>query len=122
MVEALTIVLAVGVTRGWRATLLGAGAAVIVLAALIAALGGAIAHAPIDVLRLVVGALLLIFGLPWLRKAILRAGGPLPLLDEATAFLAERANAAGAVAPAWEAGRWDPCPVPVTGWVHGELD
>src|SRR5262249_61388691 len=106
MVEALTIVLAVGVTRGWRATLLGAGAAVIVLAALIAALGGAIAHAPIDVLRLAVGALLLIFGLQWLRKAILRAGGQLPLHDEATAFLAERANGAGAVGAASEVVDW----------------
>ena len=96
MVEALTIVLAVGVTRGWRSTLLGAGVAVVALAVLIAALGGAISHAPIDVLRLAVGALLLIFGLQWLRKAILRAGGQLPLHDEAAAFLAER-NAAGAV-------------------------
>ena len=97
MVEALTIVLAVGVTRGWRSTLLGAGVAVIALAVLIAALGGAISHVPIDALRLAVGALLLIFGLQWLRKAILRAGGQLPLLDEAASFLAERANAAGAV-------------------------
>ena len=97
MVEALTIVLAVGVTRGWRSTLLGAGVAVIALAVLIAALGGAISRVPIDVLRLAVGALLLIFGLQWLRKAILRAGGQLPLHDEAASFLAERANAAGAV-------------------------
>jgi uncharacterized membrane protein len=97
MVEALTIVLAVGVTRGWRSALLGAGVAVIALALLIAALGGAISHAPIDVLRLAVGALLLIFGLQWLRKAILRAGGQLPLHDEEAAFLAERVDAAGAV-------------------------
>jgi uncharacterized membrane protein len=97
MVEALTIVLAVGVTRGWRSTLLGAGAAVIALALLIAALGGAVSRAPIDVLRLAVGALLLIFGLQWLRKAILRAGGQLPLHDEEAAFLVERADAAGAV-------------------------
>ena len=73
MVEALTIVLAVGVTRGWRSTLLGAGVAVLTLAVLIAALGGAISRAPIDVLRVVIGALLLIFGLQWLRKAILPA-------------------------------------------------
>jgi uncharacterized membrane protein len=106
MVEALTIVLAVGVTRGWRSTLLGAGAAVIALAVLIAALGGAISHAPIDVLRLAVGALLLIFGLQWLRKAILRAGGQLPLHDEAAAFLAERANAAGAVRAPSELVDW----------------
>jgi uncharacterized membrane protein len=106
MVEALTIVLAVGVTRGWRSTLLGAGAAVIALAVLIAALGGAISHAPIDVLRIVVGALLLIFGLQWLRKAILRAGGKLPLHDEAAAFMAERANAADVVSAGSELVDW----------------
>jgi hypothetical protein len=70
-VEALTVVLATGVTRGWRSTLIGAGAALLVLAALIAALGPALASVPISTLRLVVGALLLIFGLQWLRKAIL---------------------------------------------------
>ena len=106
MVEALTIVLAVGVTRGWRSTLLGAGAAVIALAVVIAALGGAISHAPIDVLRLAVGALLLIFGLQWLRKAILRAGGQLELHDEAAAFLSERASAAGAVRARRELVDW----------------
>ena len=106
MVEALTIVLAVGVTRGWRSTLLGAGVAVVALAVLIAALGGAISHAPIDVLRLAVGGLLLIFGLQWLRKAILRAGGQLPLHDEAAAFLAERANATGAVRAGSELVDW----------------
>ena len=106
MVEALTIVLAVGVTRGWRSTLLGAGVAVLALAVLIAALGGAISHVPIDVLRLGVGALLLIFGLQWLRKAILRAGGQLPLHDEAAAFLAESADAAGAVRARRELVDW----------------
>jgi uncharacterized membrane protein len=93
MVEALTIVLAVGVTRGWRSTLLGAGAATLALAALIGALGPAISSVPIDTLRLVVGALLLIFGLQWLRKAILRASGYKPLHDEAAAFERERAEA-----------------------------
>ena len=74
-VEALTIVLAVGVVRGWRSTLIGVGAASLVLAAVVAALGPALKHVPISSLRLVVGALLLAFGLQWLRKAILRASG-----------------------------------------------
>ena len=73
VVEALTIVLALGVTRDWRSTLLGVGAAVVVLAGLIGILGPALANIPIDVLRVVVGGLLLNFGLQWLRKAILRA-------------------------------------------------
>jgi uncharacterized membrane protein len=75
MVEALTIVLAVGVTRGWRSTLIGAGVAAIALSAVIGALGPALTAIPIDALRAVVGGLLLVFGLQWLRKAILRAGG-----------------------------------------------
>src|SRR5262249_51804634 len=65
-VEALTIVLAVGVVRGWRSTLLGVGAAAVVLAAIVAALGPALDAIPIDTLRFVVGALLLAFGLQWL--------------------------------------------------------
>ena len=93
MVEALTIVLAVGVTRGWRSTLLGAGAAALLLAGLIAALGPLISEVPIGALRVVVGGLLLVFGLQWLRKAILRASGYTPLHDEAAAFEKERAEA-----------------------------
>jgi uncharacterized membrane protein len=96
-VEALTIVLAVGVVRGWRSTLLGVAAASVVLAVVVAALGPALKHIPIDALRLVVGALLLVFGLQWLRKAILRASGYKALHDEGEAFRAEqeRASAAG---------------------------
>ena len=75
MVEALTIVLAVGHTRGWRSAFEGTGAALVVLAALVAAFGPALVHVPINVLRLVVGGVLLIFGMQWLRKAILRSGG-----------------------------------------------
>jgi uncharacterized membrane protein len=82
MVEALTIVLAVGLTRGWRSALLGTGAALVVLAAVVAVLGPAVGHVPLAPLRLFVGALLLIFGLQWLRKAILRAGGLKALHDE----------------------------------------
>ena len=101
-VEALTIVLAVGVVRGWRSTLIGVGAAGIVLAAIVAALGPALRHIPIGTLRFVVGALLLAFGLQWLRKAVLRAGGYKPLKDEGAAFARERneASAAGPVEPA----------------------
>src|SRR5207237_10137543 len=81
-VEALTVVLAVGVTRGWRASLIGAGTATLALAAMIAAFGPALSLLPIDALRVIVGTLLLIFGLQWLRKAILRAGGYTALRDE----------------------------------------
>jgi uncharacterized membrane protein len=96
MVEALTIVLGVGVVRGWRSTLIGVGAAGIVLAAMIAGLGPALQQIPIGTLRLVVGALLLAFGLQWLRKAILRSSGYKALHDEDEAFREERAQAATA--------------------------
>jgi len=88
-VEALTIVLAVGVTRGWRWTLIGVAAATLVLAVLVAALGPALTALPLGVLRVVVGALLLVFGLQWLRKAVLRAAGLKALHDETEAFAAE---------------------------------
>ena len=96
MVEALTIVLGVGVVRGWRSTLIGAGAAGVVLAVLVAAFGPALQSIPIETLRLVVGALLLAFGLQWLRKAILRSSGHKDMKDEDEAFRAERAQAAAA--------------------------
>jgi len=95
-VEALTIVLGVGVVRGWRSTLIGVGVALLVLALLIAVLGPALGHVPIDGLRLVIGALLLVFGLQWLRKAILRASGYKALHDEDEAFREERERAAAA--------------------------
>ena len=95
-VEALTIVLAVGYTRSWRSSLTGVGAAIVVLAVLTAALGPALTSLPIDVLRLIVGALLLIFGLQWLRKAILRAAGAKALHDEREAYVHEREAAAQA--------------------------
>src|SRR5947209_18252627 len=85
-VEALTIVLAVGYTRSWRSSFTGVGAAIVVLAALTAALGPALTALPINVLRVVVGALLLIFGLQWLRKAILRAAGLKSRHDEREAY------------------------------------
>ena len=107
-VEALTIVLGVGVVRGWRSTLIGAAAALIVLAALIAVLGPALGRVPIDGLRLVVGALLLVFGLQWLRKAILRASGYKALHDEDESFREERerALAAGASPSAQRREGW----------------
>jgi uncharacterized membrane protein len=92
MVEALTIVLAVGVTRGWRSALLGVGVALAALALIIAALGPALAQLPIDTLRVVVGTLLLVFGLQWLRKAILRAGGFKARHDEEAIYAAEVAR------------------------------
>lgn len=93
MVEALTIVLAVGVTRGWRSTLIGVGAAIVALTLVIAALGPRVSELPLDTLRLVVGGLLLIFGLQWLRKGILRASGYLALHDEEVAYARERDEA-----------------------------
>lgn len=86
MVEALTIVLAAGVTRGWRSSLIGVGVALLALAAIIALLGPALTVIPIESLRLVIGTLLLIFGLQWLRKAILRASGYKALHDEEAIF------------------------------------
>src|SRR5690349_5579791 len=96
MVEALTIVLAVGVTRDWRSALTGSGVAAVALAAIVAALGPALTLIPIDDLRLVVGALLLVFGLQWLRKAILRAAGYKALHDEQEAFAREAEEARAA--------------------------
>lgn len=95
-VEALTIVLAVGVTRSWRSTFTGVGGALVVLAGVTAALGPALTSLPIDALRVVVGALLLIFGLQWLRKAILRASGLKARHDEAQAYEDERQTALSA--------------------------
>ena len=98
-VEALTIVLAVGVTRSWRSTLTGMGAALVLLGAVTAALGPALTSLPLNALRVAVGALLLIFGLQWLRKAILRASGLKALHDETAAYQHEReaAQTAGGV-------------------------
>jgi uncharacterized membrane protein len=98
-VEALTIVLAVGTTRSWRSAMIGVGAALVALAVVTAALGPALTALPINVLRAVVGGLLLIFGVQWLRKAILRASGLKALHDEQATFAqeAELAREAGAV-------------------------
>jgi uncharacterized membrane protein len=95
-IEALTIVLAAGLTRQWRSTFQGMAAALVALAAVVAVLGPTITLLPLSALRLVVGALLAIFGLQWLRKAILRATGHKALHDEASAYLREVAAAKAA--------------------------
>src|SRR6266704_1413819 len=105
MVEALTIVLAVGVSRQWRSTLIGVGVALVALAVVVAALGPALALIPIDALRVVVGTLLLIFGLQWLRKAILRASGRLALHDEDRIYAEQLALATGPDAAARRSAR-----------------
>jgi uncharacterized membrane protein len=88
-VEALTIVLATGITREWRSTFQGMAVALVTLAVITAAVGPAINELPLTALRIVVGALLAIFGLQWLRKAVLRATGYKALHDEASAYLRE---------------------------------
>jgi uncharacterized membrane protein len=88
-VEALTIVMAVGITRGWRSALIGVAAGTAVLAVIVAALGPALTALPINVLRVAVGGLLLVFGLQWLRKAVLRYAGLKALRDEYEQFASE---------------------------------
>ena len=107
-VEATTVVLAVGLTRGWRAALRGTALAVVVLAAVVAALGPALSQIPLGALRLVVGGLLLVFGLGWLRKAVLRAAGVKARRDESALYerqLAE-ARAAGPAVPSGSNARF----------------
>jgi uncharacterized membrane protein len=100
MVEAATIVVAVGVTRGWRGAMLGVGAGLLALAAVVAALGPALTAIPLSSLRLAVGGLLLVFGLGWLRKAILRAAGLKALHNETESFHAERERSRAAAVAA----------------------
>jgi uncharacterized membrane protein len=97
-VEATTIVLAAGTARDWRSAAAGTGAALVVLAAIVAVAGPAVSAIPLHALRLVIGALLLVFGLQWLRKAILRASGHKALHDEEKLY-AEHLAAAAAAQP-----------------------
>jgi len=85
-VEALTIVLAVGITRGWRSAIIGSIAAIGLLGLLVLTFGPALGRFPITWLQIAVGWLLILFGMRWLRKAILRAGGVISMHDEISAF------------------------------------
>lgn len=91
-VEALTIVLAVGTTRGWKSAMVGTAAGVLLLTVLVVAFGPALQRVPITTLQLVVGVLLLLFGMRWLRKAVLRSAGVIGLHDE-EAIYAKQTNA-----------------------------
>ena len=104
-VEAATVVLAAGLVRGWRSSLSGATAALAALAVIVAVFGRAIAAIPIATLQVVVGALLLLFGIRWLRKAMLRSAGVIDLRDEDALFAQEQQalGASGGVA----GNRWD---------------
>ncbi len=88
-VEALTIVLAVASVRGWRPAGIGALAGLAILVLIVLGLGPLLDRIPLHLLQLVIGVLLLLFGMRWLRKAILRAAGTIPLHDEAIAFATE---------------------------------
>jgi uncharacterized membrane protein len=90
-VEAFTIVLAVGTTRGWRSALIGTAAGVALLALLVLAFGPALQRIPLTTLQLVVGILLLLFGMRWLRKAILRSAGVIGMHDETAIYQKEKA-------------------------------
>jgi uncharacterized membrane protein len=95
-VEAVTIVLAAGTARDWKSAGYGVGAGLLALAVITAALGPAVTAIPLGALRLVVGGLLLVFGLQWLRKAVLRASGHKDLHDEDAIFARELAAAKAA--------------------------
>jgi Ca2+/H+ antiporter, TMEM165/GDT1 family len=85
-VEALTVVLAVGAVRGWQGALTGSGAALLTLLVIVVVLGPALTTIPLNVVQLLVGMLLLLFGMRWLRKAVLRSAGIIPLHDEGAAY------------------------------------
>ncbi len=89
VVEAFTIILAVGTLRGWRPAVIGTLVALLVLGLLIALLGPLLDRVPLHLLQLFIGVLLLLFGLGWLRKAVLRVAGVIPLHDEAAVFASE---------------------------------
>ena len=92
VVEAFTIVLAAGMLRGWRGAVAGTAAGLAALALIVVALGPLLDQVPLHLLQLVIGVLLLLFGMGWLRKAVLRAAGIIALHDENVAFAAETAN------------------------------
>jgi uncharacterized membrane protein len=92
VVEAFTIILAVATLRGWRPALFGTAGALATLAAIVLALGPLLDRVPIHVLQFVIGVLLLLFGVSWLRKAALRSAGVIPMHDETAIFVSETAN------------------------------
>jgi len=92
VVEAFTIVLVVATLRGWKPAILGTGAALAVLGLIVLTLGPLLDQVPLNVLQLVIGVLRLLFGIGWLRKASLRAGGVIPLHDEDAIFAKETAQ------------------------------
>ncbi len=92
VVEAFTIILAVATLRGWRPAVLGTGAALGLLGAIVLALGPLLDRVPLHLLQLIIGVLLLLFGIGWLRKASLRAAGVIPLHDEDAIFASESAH------------------------------
>lgn len=98
VVEAFTIVLVVATLRGWKPAVLGTGAALFVLTAIVVILGPLLDRVPLHLLQLIIGVLLLLFGIGWLRKAALRAGGVIPLHDEDAIFAKETAGLSAEVA------------------------
>ncbi len=103
-VEALTVVLAVGAVRGWRGALGGTGLALLALIAIVVVLGPALTGIPLAWVQGVLGGLLLLFGMRWLRKAILRSAGIIPLHDEVAAYARETAalRGLGGVGAGWD--------------------
>jgi Ca2+/H+ antiporter, TMEM165/GDT1 family len=103
-VEALTVVLAVGVVRGWRGALMGSGAALLILLGISATVGQALANIPLDAMQLAVGALLLLFGMRWLRKSILRAAGVIASHDEVANYTqhSQALNQLGGTGASWD--------------------
>ena len=99
VVEAFTIVLAAGMLRGWRGAVAGTAAGLAALALIVVALGPLLDQVPLHLLQLVIGVLLLLFGMGWLRKAVLRAAGIIALHDENVAFAAETANLSDTTTP-----------------------
>lgn len=103
-IEALTVIVAVGTTRGWRSAFAGAAAALALLAGAVVLFGPALGQMPLGPAKLVVGTLLVLFGTRWLRKATRRAAGIIPLRDETVALQRHRDRIGRIAAPA---ARWD---------------